>query len=277
MWIDDLRRLRNDRLIGREILFFPEVDSTNRKAQDLAREGALEGTAVIADFQSRGRGRRGRSWESPRGSNLYVSLILRPPIPAPAAPQLTLLAGVAAARAAGRAAGLDARIKWPNDIFVNGKKLAGILAEMEAEGPRVRFIVLGIGVNVNWKKEDFPPPLAAGATSLLAESGREIPRGALAGGLFQELEEEYLRFLREGLSPRLREEWNRLSWVNGKGVTIVGPEGEISGRALGLDSEGALLFVDEGGRSHRFLAGEVSLRAAETGGGEPQTKTDQSG
>jgi BirA family biotin operon repressor/biotin-[acetyl-CoA-carboxylase] ligase len=260
MWIDELRILRKDKLIGREILFFPEVDSTNRKAHDLARQGAREGTVVMADSQSRGKGRLGRAWESPAGLNVYSSFILRPPIPLQAAPQLTLLAGVAAARSLAGASGLDVRIKWPNDIFVNGKKLAGILAEMEAEGPRAKFIILGIGVNVNWRKEDLPPDLRATATSLLVESGREVSRGTIAGRLFQEMEEEYLPFLREGFSARLREEWNRLSWINEKKVVVIGPDGEVHGRALGIDMDGALLLVDEEGQTSRFIAGEVSLR-----------------
>ena len=264
MWIDELRELRKDKLIGREIFFLPEVDSTNRKARDLARKGAREGTVVMADFQSRGRGRLGRAWESPAGLNVYASILFRPSIPAPTAPQLTLLAGVAAARAVARTSGLDARIKWPNDIFVKGRKLAGILAEMEAEGQRARFVVLGIGINVNWRKEDFPVDLRETATSVRIESGEEVSRVEIAEGLFQELEEAYLGFLREGFSPQLREEWNRLSWINGKKVAVIGPEGEVPGRALGLDMDGALLLVDEEGRTRRFIAGEVSLRRMET-------------
>jgi BirA family biotin operon repressor/biotin-[acetyl-CoA-carboxylase] ligase len=263
MWIDELRALRKDCLIGGEILFFPDIDSTNRRARELARQGAGEGTVVMADSQSRGRGRLGRSWESPAGLNVYSSFILRPPVPASDAPQITLLAGVAAARAVAAASGLDAQIKWPNDIFVNGKKTAGILAEMEAGGPGTQFIILGIGVNVNWRGEDIPPGLRATATSLLVESGREIPRARVAEGLFRELEEEYLRFLREGFSPGLREEWNRLSWINGKTVAAIGPDGEARGRALGLDTDGALLLVDEEGRTRRFIAGDVSLRTTD--------------
>ncbi len=260
MWIDELRELRKGKLIGREIFFFPEIDTTNRKAHGLARKGAREGTVVMADSQSRGRGRLGRAWESPAGLNVYASILLRPSIPASTAPQLTLLAGVAAARALAGASGLDARIKWPNDIFVKGRKLTGILAEMEAEGQRARFVVLGIGINVNWRKEDFPADLRETATSVRVESGKEISRVAIAERLFQELEEAYLRFLREGFSLQLREEWNRLSWINGKRVGIIGPEGEVLGRALGLDMDGALLLVDEEGRTRRFIAGEVSLR-----------------
>ncbi len=260
MWIDDLKSLQRGKLIGRDILFFPEIDSTNREARDRAREGAREGTVVLADFQSRGRGRLGRVWESPSGANVYLSVILRPPIPPPAAPQITLLAGVSAARALSRVSGLECRIKWPNDIFLRGKKMAGILAEMEGEGSTVGFIILGLGVNVNWRKEDFPLDLKDTATSLQAERGEEISRAAAAAGFFRELEEEYSSFLREGFSARLRDEWNRLSWVNGKQVTLQSSGGTISGRALGLDTDGALLVLDGEGNTRRFVAGDVSLR-----------------
>ena len=260
MWIDELRNLRKEKLIGREVLFFSEIDSTNREARDRAEKEAIEGTVVIADSQSRGKGRLGRSWESPSGANLYLSIILRPRISLPAAAQITLLAGIAAARALSGVSGLECRIKWPNDIFLRGRKLAGILAEMEGKGAKVRFIILGIGVNVNWRREDFPVGLRETATSLCAETGKEISRVAVAAGFLHEMEREYSSFLREGFSARLREEWSRLSWVLGKRVTLSLPEGTISGQALGLDPEGALLVLDGEGKTHRFIAGEVSLR-----------------
>jgi BirA family biotin operon repressor/biotin-[acetyl-CoA-carboxylase] ligase len=260
MWIDDLRQACRDRLIGKEILFFPEIDSTNREAHDRARGGAREGTVILADSQSRGKGRLGRPWESPPGANLYFSIILRPPVSPSHAPQMNLLAGVAAARALSGISGLDCFIKWPNDIFLRGKKLAGILAEMEGEGSRVGFIILGIGVNVNWRREDFPPDLRQTATSLVAESGEEIHRAAVAVGLFRELEKEYAAYMREGFSVRLREEWNRLSWINGKQVALSSPEGILSGTALGLDTDGALLLLDGEGKTRRVVAGDVSLR-----------------
>jgi len=259
-WVDDLRQACKDRLIGKEILSFSKIDSTNREARDRAKGGAREGLVILADSQSRGKGRLGRSWESPPGTNLYLSIILRPPVDPSDAPQITLLAGVAAARALSDVSGLKCLIKWPNDILLRGKKLAGILAEMEGEGARVGFVILGIGVNVNWRREDFPADLGVKATSLRAESGREISRAAAAAGLLGELEKEYTAFIREGFSPRLKDEWNRLSWINGKEVTLSLPEGEISGRALGLDTDGALLLLDGKGKPRRFIAGDVSLR-----------------
>jgi BirA family biotin operon repressor/biotin-[acetyl-CoA-carboxylase] ligase len=260
MWIDELQRMRKERLIGQEIYYFQEIDSTNRKAQDQARKAAREGTVVLADLQSEGKGRRGRVWESPPGVNLYASVILRPHIPPVIAPQITLLAGVAIANALARTSGLDLRIKWPNDIFLRGKKVAGILSEMEAEGDRIRFIILGMGINLNWRTANIPPNLRKIATSLGAETGKEIPRQLVAAENFEELEQKYKLFLQEGFSPTLREEWNRLSWTRGKQVTLQLADQEISGQALGLDTDGALLLLDEEGRTQRFIAGDVSLR-----------------
>ncbi len=192
--------------------------------------------------------------------NLYVSIILRPPILPTVAPQITLLAGVATANALARTSGLDTRIKWPNDIFLYGKKVAGILSEMEIDDTRTRFVILGVGVNVNWQREDIPSDLRGIATSLRAEGGREISRTLIAAEIFEELEEEYTLFLGEGFSPRLREEWNRLSWINGKLVTVSLPDKKISGKALGLDTDGALLLLDQEGETQRFIVGDISLR-----------------
>ncbi|MGD0625300.1 MAG: biotin--[acetyl-CoA-carboxylase] ligase [Thermodesulfobacteriota bacterium] len=259
-WVEELRQARKGKLVGREILFFPDVDSTNQKARDHSLKGAGEGLVILADSQSKGKGRLGRQWQSPPGVNLYASIILRPPVPPAGAQQITLLAGVAGANALARATGLDARIKWPNDIFVHGKKVAGILSEMEAEGPRTRFIILGVGVNVNWQKEDIPPDLREMATSLGAEAGREFSRAKVAAEVFEELEKEYALFLKERFSSRLRDEWNRLSWVNQKWATLTVMDKKYEGQVLGLDTDGALLLVNQEGKIQRFIAGDVSLR-----------------
>jgi BirA family biotin operon repressor/biotin-[acetyl-CoA-carboxylase] ligase len=259
-WVEELRQSRKGKLIGREILFFPEVDSTNTKAREHSLKGAGEGVVILAESQSKGKGRLGRQWQSPPGVNLYASVILRPSISPAVAQQITLLAGVAGANALARATGLDARIKWPNDIFVHGKKVAGILSEMEAEGLQTRFIVLGVGVNVNWEKEDVPREIRENATSLRAEAGCEFSRAKVAAEIFEELEREYALFLEEGFSSRLREEWNQLSWVNQKWATITMMEKIFEGQVLGLDTDGALLLMDREGRIQRFIAGDVSLR-----------------
>jgi len=260
MWVEDLRQARKGKLIGGEILFFPEVESTNRRAWEYSLKGGKEGAVILADSQSKGKGRLGRHWQSPPGVNIYTSIILRPPISAGAAQQITLLAGVAAADSLFRATGLDARIKWPNDILVHGKKVAGILSEMETQGSRVCFLVLGVGVNVNWPKEEIPPNLRETATSLKAEGGKEYSRAEVAAGIFEKLEREYALFLQDGFSSRLREEWNRLSGINQKWVTITVMDEEYEGRVLGVDTDGALLVVNREEELRRFIAGDVSLR-----------------
>ncbi|MDH4265628.1 MAG: biotin--[acetyl-CoA-carboxylase] ligase [Deltaproteobacteria bacterium] len=259
-WVEELRKARKGKLIGKEILFFDRVDSTNRLGREYALKRAEEGFVILAESQAQGRGRQGRVWESPAGVNLYLSVILKPSIPPAVAPQITLLAGVASANALTRASGLEARIKWPNDIFIHGKKVAGILSEMEAEGLKIRFVILGMGVNVNWKMEEVPPDLQGLASSLMAEGGRKFSRALVAGELLEELEREYELFLREGFSPRLREEWNRLSWVNQKWVTVKVMDKEFAGQVLGLDADGALLLRDRKGNRQRLVAGDVSLR-----------------
>lgn len=259
-WVEELRSARRGKRVGREILFYDRVDSTSRVGREYALQKAEEGLVILAESQAQGRGRRGRIWESPPGVNLYISILLRPSVPPAVAPQITLVAGVAGANALARTTGLEARIKWPNDLFIHGKKVAGILAEMEAENSAIHFIILGVGVNVNGTGEEIPSSLQGLATSLRIEGGRPFPRGLVAAGLLEELEKEYDFFLQEGFSPKQREEWNRLSCVNGKWGTVNIMDQEIPGQALGLDADGALLWIDVEGKMQRLIAGDISLR-----------------
>jgi len=155
---------------------------------------------------------------------------------------------------------LPVGLKWPNDLLLDGKKVAGILAEMAAEGPEVQFLILGMGINVNWRKEDLPSELQGVATSLRAGAGREISRTEVGRRILEELEKEYVLFLKEGFSPRLREDWNRFSVINQKWVTIAGPDQKWEGEVLGVDTDGALLVRDREGENRRLIAGDVSLR-----------------
>lgn len=214
----------------------------------------------MADSQSQGKGRLGRSWQSPPGVNLYLSVVLRPEIPLTLAPRVTLLTGVAIANALARVSGLDIRLKWPNDIFIHGKKVAGILSEMEAKDSKIQFIILGIGVNVNWPKKDIPADLQEIATSLQAEAQRELSRDLVAAEIFEQIEREYASFVQEGFSPRLQKEWNRLSMINQQWVTLTEDKEEFEGKVLGLDTDGALRVIDREGKTQRFITGEVSLR-----------------
>lgn len=247
------------RLTGgwRDVVWHAEVDSTQRVARELARSGAAEGTVVIAEAQTAGRGRLGRTWHSPPGTNLYCSILLRPALSIVRVPELALVAGLGVARAAD-GLGLHARIKWPNDVLVGGRKVAGILTEMEAELDRVHVVIVGIGVNVNAAAEHFPPYLSDKATSLAVASGAPIDRIGFTAGLLAELESCFARH-RDGGFAALRDEWERRSALTGRRVTVAGPHGDVAGEVSGLDDDGALRLVDASGTVHRIVAGEVTV------------------
>lgn len=247
-------RALKSRLIGGEIVALKETASTNQFAFRLAEEGAAEGTVVVADQQSAGKGRLGRIWHSPAGVNLYCSVILRPPIQPVAAPQLTFLSVIAVSRAIEKLAPIKTRIKWPNDLLINGAKVAGLLNEMSAETDLVKFVVLGIGVNLNMTREQFPADLRHPATSLLIEGGAIIDRTEFARVLFEELDDLYAVFLSEGYAPA-RKEWLERSRLDGALVTVTDNGLQRSGRVTGIDEFGALL-LDSG---EQILSGDVVI------------------
>jgi len=255
-----LRTRLQTKTIGHPFHFFPTIDSTNIYAARLAREGATEGTIVIADAQSGGKGRLGRSWVSPPGVNLYLSVILRPSVSAGVAPQLNLLTAVAVANAIADVCQLRPVIKWPNDVLVNGKKVCGILAEMQTEAGALRAVILGIGVNINAPLSAFPEELHGKASSLLLVSGRTIERSTFTASLLTHLEKYYVLWIEQGFAA-LRMPWEQYaSEVLGKRIAVAAPEGTVTGTALGLDNDGALLVQSEtDGVVHRLLAGDVSV------------------
>src|SRR6185369_1092234 len=217
-------------------------------------EGAEEGTTLIADFQSGGKGRLGRIWASPQGVNLYCSVILRPEIKPVAAPQLTFLSAVAVARAIERLTDLKPRIKWPNDILIEGKKVAGLLNEMSAETDKVNFVVLGIGVNINMRAEQFPADLRHPATSLFLEAGKTISRTVFTRALLEELDDLYREFIREGYAP-VRKAWLEKSRLEGAFVTVTDNGLSRSGRVRGIDEYGALILEN----GEQILSGDVVI------------------
>ncbi len=247
----------NPRRIGTKITCFNETDSTNNVAFKLAEAGACEGTVVIADAQTRGKGRLGREWASPDGVNLYCSIILRPSITPVAASQLTFLSVVAVARSIERSTSLKPMIKWPNDILINGKKIAGLLNEMSAETEKVNFVVLGIGVNVNMRADQFPSDLRHPASSLFIEGGVPVNRTAFARILFHELDALYDTYLEEGYWA-IREEWVARSQMYGRQVKVSCQERVMTGVVKGIDDIGALL-LDLDGREERVLSGDVTI------------------
>jgi len=241
-------------LIGKKITTFQETVSTNAVAFRMAEDGAAEGSVVIADSQTGGKGRLGRNWTSPAGVNLYCSVILRPPIQPVAAPQLTFLSVIAVARAIEQVSPIQTRIKWPNDILVDGKKVAGLLNEMSAETDKVNFVILGIGVNLNMTQEQFPDDLRHPATSLFMEAGVKVNRTFFARVLLQELDSLYTTFLREGYAPA-RREWLERSRLAGAMVTVTDINSVRRGRVAGIDEYGALL-LDSG---EQILSGDVVI------------------
>jgi BirA family biotin operon repressor/biotin-[acetyl-CoA-carboxylase] ligase len=245
---------------GRPLHFFPTLDSTNTYAARLARGGAPEGTVILADAQSGGKGRLGRGWISPPHVNLYCSVILRPPVSASIAPQLSLLAAIAVADTISQVCGLVPSIKWPNDVLVNRKKVCGILAEMQTAAEALRAIIVGIGVNLNAPLSAFPEELQDKAASLLLISGQPVNRSAFTASLLTHLEKLYVLWLEEGFSA-LRSDWERYAAdMIGKRITIAVPEGSVVGTVLGLDTDGALLLQEKPHTApRRLLAGDVTV------------------
>ncbi len=244
--------------IGRRIVSADETDSTNLLAFRLAEKGAEDGVVVIADSQTGGRGRLGRRWESPGGVNLYCSVILRPAMPPVRAPQLTFLSAVAVARAVESVTPLCPRIKWPNDILVNGLKIAGLLNEMSSETDTIHFVVLGIGVNLNMKKEQFPEGLRYPASSLMLESGACVNRVEFTRALLTALDTLYEDYLEHGFASA-RNEWLRRSMVQGRRVRVSSGDEATEGIVGGIDDDGALLLQRGDGVSERVLAGDVTI------------------
>jgi BirA family transcriptional regulator, biotin operon repressor / biotin---[acetyl-CoA-carboxylase] ligase len=234
---------------------FETLDSTNNLAKELAAREAPEGTVVIAETQTGGRGRLGREWNSPPGVGLYVSVVLRPMLPPMELPQITLTAAVAVVRATQRVTGVAPGIKWPNDLLLGGKKLGGILTEMETESDRIRHVVIGLGLNVN--NSDFPPELAGLATSLAQTVGVTFSRVDLLKAWLEEFEALYERFLNQGF-PEILQEWKRYTVTLGRAVTVRQGPREISGQAVDVAPDGALLIHTPGGEVVRVTSGEIT-------------------
>jgi len=249
----------NGTTIGRHLEFIKLTTSTNTDAFRLAEKGAVEGTVVLTDGQSGGKGRRGRIWSSPAGVNLYCSVVLRPAIMPHEAPQLTFLSAVAVARAIELTTNLIPEIKWPNDLLISGKKVAGMLNEMSAETDGINFVILGIGVNLNMTAGQFPDDLRHPATSLLLESGTEVDRPRFASAMLNELDRLYRDFQAHGFGP-VREEWQRRCNANGRQVIVSDSGTECTtGLFIGIDADGALLLRSEDAVQHRITCGDVRV------------------
>jgi BirA family biotin operon repressor/biotin-[acetyl-CoA-carboxylase] ligase len=241
----------------RRIEWHQEIDSTQRRARELAQEGAEEGAVVIAEAQTAGRGRLGRTWHSPPGRNLYASILLRPAIIPTVVPQLALVVGLGVAEAI-ETLGLVPKLKWPNDVLLDGRKAVGILTEMEAELDRVRLVIVGIGVNVNVDRDELPPYLRDTATSLRMAAGRPIDRVRFTAALLASVERTYGRFTRAGFAP-LKADFDARDALRGRRVTREVGGAPVEGVADGVDDDGALRLVADGGAVQRVVAGEVAI------------------
>lgn len=242
------------------ICFRKEVDSTNDWAKQMAEEGAPEGTLALADSQVLGRGRRGRSWESPAGDNLYMSLILRPEIPPEKASGLTLVMGLSAAQGITDVLRVPVKIKWPNDLVIGEKKFCGILTEMSASRQGIRFVVIGIGINVN--NSSFPGELQGKATSLKLEKGTVIDKEVILDAVMTAFVKNYKIFLKTQDLSGLVEEYNRILVNRNRPVRVLNPANPFEGVAQGINTSGELLVERADGSVTAVYAGEVSIRGA---------------
>ena len=253
----ELESLKNTQWAGCEIYCFDSIDSTNTKAKELAEAGHPSGTLVVADQQTLGRGRRGRSWESPAGTGIFMTLMLKPDINPNNASMLTLVAAMATARAITEVTGEAAQIKWPNDIVMNGKKVVGILTEMSAQFDYINHIVVGIGINVH--NEEFPEEIAKTASSLLLECGHRIHRASLIEAFLEEFERLYAVYLETEDMSGLQKEFDSLLVNRGRQVRVLDPKEPFEGKAMGITKKGELI-VDTWESRKLVSSGEVSVR-----------------
>jgi len=256
--IEELRARLEGLGLDWRLHFLDTVDSTNLVALELAQEGAPEVQIVVADRQTGGRGRLQRAWQSPAGCNLYASLLLRPRIAPADAPQITLVAGVAAAEMLASFCPEGVALKWPNDVLIRGRKVCGILAELRMAGEKIDAVVVGIGVNVNMRRADFNPAYRELATSLREETGQEQSREEAAFRLCESFEKWYEMFRSEGFAP-VRKAWLARAEMPGRRVRVVFGEKAQEGLFAGIDHDGALLMTDELGATRRVIVGDVAL------------------
>lgn len=244
-------------ILGKDIIFRSQIDSTQNLAKSLGEQGAPEGTVVLAETQNKGRGRRGRIWTAiPHG--VAMSIILRPDLPPDQAPHFPLLAGAAIGQAITKSCDLQAGLKWPNDILIHGLKVVGILAELDAEMDRINAIYLGIGLNVNALPDEIPADLSTLATSLCIQSGSKVNRLHLVQTVLQELELAYQTYRMHGFAP-IRKSWKEQNITLGRTVRIVSGHNIRTGTAVDLDPEGALILRSDDNQETIVTAGEVQL------------------
>lgn len=252
-----IREYLQTKWLAKKIIYLPVTDSTNTQAKKMGEEGAEHGTLVVTQCQTAGRGRRGRSWESPEG-NVYFTFLLRPEVEISRASMITLVAALAVAKAVDDVTGLDSKIKWPNDVVANGKKLCGILTESSSDLEYINYAVVGIGINVN--QTAFPEEIAETASSLLLETGHTVDRGQLLGVFLNRFEQYYETFIQTEDMSGLRDVYNEKLVNCGREVKIIENDRERVLKALGIDNDGGLVVENSEGERESIISGEVSVR-----------------
>ena len=255
---EEIKEYLNTDFMGRNIHYFNSIDSTNSKAKEIALE-EKEGTVLIAEEQTEGKGRMGRSWVSPKGKGIWMSIILKPNVEPMKVPKLTLV-GAAAVYKALENMGIKAQIKWPNDVLIDGKKICGILTEMSGELNMVNYVIMGIGINVNLDEGDFPEELKDKATSLKISTGKEISRKELTANILNEFEKLYLKFKEEDNIEEVLKISRENSILLGEEVRIIRGNNIKIGKAIDINDNGELV-VEVGDKVEKIISGEVSLRA----------------
>jgi len=255
---DMMSRLGKVNVIGREIIVLKQTTSTNDEIEKAAMNGHEEGLVVFAESQTHGRGRMGRRWSSPAGKGLWFSFLLRPRLAPGECTQLTAATATALVRAIQDKTNISPEIKWPNDLMIQGKKVAGILTEMSAELDKVRHVIVGIGIDVNQTASEFPAEIQSTATSLKLATGKNISRTDLAITILRELDQDYSRIVR-GKFSAVADEWASHCSTLGRQVKIEVGQRRIIGRAEALDESGALLIRTEHGRVERVTGGDVTV------------------
>lgn len=254
----EIKSLMHTEWVAKEVLYFDTIDSTNTKAQELAEKGYQSGTLVVADKQESGKGRRGRSWVSPSGTGIFMTLMIKPNINPNNASMLTLVAALAVAKAITSVTGEEALIKWPNDIVVNGKKVCGILTEMNAQFDYINHIVVGIGINVH--NESFPEEISQMASSLMIEAGgKRFHRAQIIAETMSYFEQYYDTFLKTQDLSALVREYDKLLVNRNKSVRVLDPKEPFDGKAMGITPKGELI-VDTWESRKLVSSGEVSVR-----------------
>ena len=256
MLLDEIKK-RTQGIVGREIFFFETLDSTNTTASELT-EKAPDGTVVLSDSQNKGRGRLGRTWISPSGVNIYMSVILKPHIRVKDSSFITLMSAVACVTALKNVTGMGITTKWPNDLMINNKKVGGILTELKSQRQKITSAIVGIGINVNTDLREFPLEMKQSATSLRTEAGVPYPREPIVAAILNEMDRWYKALIRLDKETILRA-WTNLTSTLGQEVMIVTSHETLSGTADSIDNEGRLILRLPSGESKRINSGDLTV------------------